>query len=66
MSINDFITEDDFFNHQILLGKTIEEITISEDEDPTHILVCFSDSSCLEFVLNNTADIFYMEEVLND
>lgn len=66
MSINDFITEDDFFNYQILLGKTIEEITISEDEDPTHILVCFSDSSCLEFVLNNTADIFYMEEVLDD
>lgn len=66
MSINNFITEDDFFNHQILLGKTIEEITISEDEDLTHILVCFSDSSCLEFVLNNTADIFYMEEVLDD
>ena len=66
MSINNFITEDDFFNHQILLGKTIEEITISEDEDPTHILVCFSDSSCLEFVLNNPADIFYMEEVLDD
>ena len=66
MSTSDFITEDDFFNHQILLGKTIEEIMVSEDENPTHILVCFSDSSCLEFALNNTADIFYMEEILDD
>ena len=66
MSTNDFITEDDFFNHQILLGKTIEEIMVSEDENPTHILVWFSDSSCIELVLNNTADIFYMEEILDD
>ena len=66
MSTSDFITEDDFFNHQILLGKTIEEIMVSEDENPTHILVCFSDSSCLELALNTTADIYYMEEILDD
>ena len=49
MSTNDFITEDDFFNHQILLGKTIEEIMVSEDENPTHI-VEIGRASCRERV----------------
>lgn len=66
MSTNDFETEDDFFNHQILLGKTIEEIMISEEEAPKHIVICFTDASCLELVLTETDDIFYMEEVLDD
>ena len=63
MSTNNFITEDDFFNHQTLLGKTIEAIVVSEEDEQTkHVLMAFSDSSCLEFYLNNINDIFYMEE----
>lgn len=65
MLTNNLNTEDDFFNTQMLFGKTIDKVIESKQEDENHISVYFTDSSCLEFVLNNTADIFYMEP-LND
>lgn len=61
MSTNNLDEEDDFFNHQILLGKTIEKIVESKQKNENYISVYFADSSCLEFILNNTSDIFYME-----
>lgn len=61
MSTNNLDVEDDFFNHQTLLGKTIEKIVESKQKNENYISVYFTDSSCLEFILNNTSDIFYME-----
>lgn len=66
MSTNNFSIDDDFFNHQVLIGKTIKTITVSQEDDTyKHISIAFADSSCLEFFLN-TDDIFYMEEAQND
>lgn len=66
MLTNNFDTSVDFFNSGILLGKTINSISASQEEGENYITVYFTDSSCLEFVLNNMNDVFYMEEILDD
>ena len=57
--------ENDFFNESILLGKTIDSIAVSqEDNDVKYISVYFTDCSCIELVLNNSNDFFYMEPII--
>ena len=63
MSTKNLNIEDDFFNNQILIGKTIKEIQIIQDKNDKYITIYFSDLSCLELVLNETSDIFYMESI---
>lgn len=65
MLTNNFNVESDFFNEKILFGKTIQNITISQEDDEKYISIYFSDSSCLDLVLNDMSDILYME-TLND
>ena len=63
MLTNSLSTENDFFNGKTLLGKTIDSITVSqEEEDVKYISVYFTDCSCLEFILNNP-DVLYMEPI---
>lgn len=51
----------DNFDGKILLGKTIDSISVlQEEKDVKYISVYFTDCSCLEFVLNDS-NIFYME-----
>ena len=63
MLMNNFYNESDFFNEKTLLGKTIQNITVSQEENEKYVSIRFSDSSCLDLVLNDTSDIFYMENI---
>lgn len=65
MLTSNIAVEHDFFNESILLGKTIDSIAVSqEDDDVKYISVYFTDCSCIEFVLNNSNDFFYMEPII--
>lgn len=64
MLTSNIVVEHDFFNKDILLGKTIDSITVShEDNDVKYISVYFTDCSCIEFILNSL-DVFYMEPII--
>lgn len=63
MLTNNLNEEVDFFNEKTLLGKTIQDITIFQEDDERYVSIRFSDSSCLDLVLNDMSDIFYMETI---
>lgn len=52
----------DSFDPAILIGKQIFGITITRrKEENDFIKILFSDDSYIEFFLNTTPDVFYME-----